>query len=86
MKVVIIEDEHYAAEALEKMLRKIKSNLIVFGKIASVEEGRACFSTQPIPDLVFSDIQLSDGLVFEIFEDHPLHCPVVLRPLSISMP
>src|SRR5690606_2692772 len=77
MKVVIIEDEFYAAEALEKMLHKLRPDISVIQKISGVEEGIAYFDTHPEPDLVFSDIQLSDGLAFEIYKKHPIVCPVV---------
>lgn len=77
MKVVIIEDEHYAAEALEKMLLKYRPNAKVLNKISSVDEGLEYFAIHPEPDLIFSDIRLSDGNSFEIFQAHPLKCPVI---------
>lgn len=77
MKVIIIEDEFYAAEALEKMLLKFKPQAEVIEKISSVEEGIEYFSIHPEPDLIFCDIQLSDGVSFEIFKKHPLKCPVI---------
>lgn len=77
MKVIIIEDEQYAAEGLERMLLKLRSDLEVVKKIAGVEEGIRYFEDYPEPDLLFCDIQLSDGDVFEIFKKHPVQCPVV---------
>src|SRR5690606_28658254 len=52
-------------------------DISVIQKISGVEEGIAYFDTHPEPDLVFSDIQLSDGLAFEIYKKHPIVCPVV---------
>lgn len=77
MKVIIIEDEKYAAKGLERMLLKLRSNIKIVKKIADVETGIAYFKKHPEPDLLFCDIQLSDGDVFEMFKIHPVKCPVV---------
>lgn len=77
MKIIIIEDEQYAAKGLERMLLKLRPDLEVVRKITGVEEGIQYFEDHPEPDLLFCDIQLSDGDVFEIFKKHPVQCPVV---------
>lgn len=77
MNIVIIEDEYYAAEALEKMLLKLKPNSSVVQKITSVEDGIDYLKSNPEPDLLFCDIQLSDGVSFEIFEKVHISCPIV---------
>lgn len=77
MKVVIIEDEEYAAKGLERMLLKFRPDIEVIKKIAGVGEGICYFKNHPEPDLVFCDIQLSDGNAFEIFKKHPIQCPIV---------
>ncbi|WP_031425963.1 LytR/AlgR family response regulator transcription factor [Flavimarina sp. Hel_I_48] len=66
MKVVLIEDEKPAARRLHRMLSK--ENLEVETMLHSVAEGITWFSENEHPDLIFLDIQLSDGLSFEIFE------------------
>ena len=66
MLTIIIEDEKPAARLLQRKLEK--QNIIVDVMLHSVEESIAWFSNNEHPDLIFLDIQLSDGLSFEIFE------------------
>ncbi|SRR5690554_1295483 len=66
MKIVIIEDEKPAARLLSRKLEKL--NFPVSTMLHSVEESIKWFSENQQPDLIFLDIQLSDGLSFEIFE------------------
>ena len=66
MKTIIIEDEKPAARLLQRKLEKL--NIKVDVMLHSVEESIAWFSNNMHPDLIFLDIQLSDGLSFEIFE------------------
>lgn len=63
---IIIEDEKPSARRLQRMLAKI--GLQVDTMLHSVEESLEWFQKYPHPDLIFLDIQLSDGLSFEIFE------------------
>lgn len=67
MNVIIIEDEKPAARRLDRMLQTlgVKANVMLH----SVEESLAWFQKNEHPDLIFLDIQLSDGLSFEIFEN-----------------
>ena len=66
MKAVIIEDESYSAKRLEKLLEKVDGGLDVITILSSVEDAKSWFSTNPIPDLIFLDIELSDGTGFDI--------------------
>ena len=66
MNVLIIEDEKPAARRLNRMLADL--NVAVSQMLHSVEESIAWFQENEHPDLIFLDIQLSDGLSFEIFE------------------
>ncbi|MCW2119706.1 LytR/AlgR family response regulator transcription factor [Flavobacterium sp. 7A] len=66
MKTIIIEDEKPAARLLQRKLEKL--NIEVGVMLHSVEEAVNWFSQNEHPDLIFLDIQLSDGLSFEIFE------------------
>jgi len=66
MKAIIVEDEKPAARRLQRML--IKEGLHVEVMLHSVTEGVEWFSSNEAPDLIFLDIQLSDGLSFDIFE------------------
>ncbi len=67
MNVIIIEDEKPSARRLDRMLQAlhVKANVMLH----SVEESLAWFQENEHPDLIFLDIQLSDGLSFEIFEN-----------------
>lgn len=67
MKVVIIEDEKPAARRLSRMLNELNINPIA--QLHSVEESINWFLENEQPDLLFLDIQLSDGLSFEIFDE-----------------
>lgn len=66
MITLIIEDEKPAARLLQRKLEKL--NVTVETMLHSVEESVEWFSNNQHPDLIFLDIQLSDGLSFEIFE------------------
>ena len=66
MNILIIEDEKPAARLLQRKVEKL--GLQVNTMLHSVEEAIAWFQNHPHPDLIFLDIQLSDGLSFEIFE------------------
>lgn len=67
MNVIIIEDEKPAARRLNRMLAEL--NIEVSTMLHSVEESINWFQNNKHPDLIFLDIQLSDGLSFEIFEE-----------------
>ena len=76
MKTLIIEDEPLAAERLQDMLLKHPS-VEVLAVLNSVAETTQWLNQHPAPDLVFSDIQLTDGLSFEIFDAVPVATPIV---------
>lgn len=67
MKVVIIEDEKPAARRLSRMLAAL--DMEVEEMLHSVEESLNWLQNNEHPELIFLDIQLSDGLSFEIFEE-----------------
>ncbi|HNZ71840.1 MAG TPA: LytTR family DNA-binding domain-containing protein [Prolixibacteraceae bacterium] len=77
MNVLIVEDEIYAAQGLEKMLRTIEPGLNVLRVIGSVEETIEYLLENPTIDLIFMDIQLSDGISFEIFSETKVEYPVI---------
>ncbi|MES2543690.1 MAG: LytTR family DNA-binding domain-containing protein [Bacteroidota bacterium] len=75
MKTIIIEDEKPAARLLQRKLEKL--NIEVGVMLHSVEEAIDWFSKNEHPDLIFLDIQLSDGLSFEIFEKIDINSAVI---------
>jgi two-component system response regulator LytT len=77
MKILIIEDEKLAAERLKKMLTELPITIEVVGIVRSIEKGNIWLKENALPDLILSDIQLLDGLSFEIFKANPVNCPIV---------
>ncbi len=75
MDIIIIEDEKPAARLLNRKLEKI--NVKVNTMLHSVEEAKQWFSVNKHPDLIFLDIQLSDGLSFEIFENIEIKSAII---------
>lgn len=75
MNIVIIEDEKPAARLLRRKLEKLNFSAEIM--LHSVEESLDWFSKNEHPDLIFLDIQLSDGLSFEIFEKIEIKSAVI---------
>jgi DNA-binding LytR/AlgR family response regulator len=76
-KAIIIEDEKPAAEHLQRLINQVDIKIDILRVISSVDESLAWFKNNPVPDLIFLDIQLSDGLSFEIFNHVNITCPVI---------
>lgn len=77
MTALIIEDEYPAAERLTKLIKKIDADFQIVEVLDSVNNAINWFDNNTMPDLIFSDIQLSDGLSFEIFESVLVKSPVI---------
>ena len=77
MRVIIIEDEIPAANRLSRMLQNISDELEVVKKLDSIESSVKYFQSSDDIDLVFMDIQLADGLSFDIFQKANLKAPVI---------
>ncbi|MGY5850061.1 LytR/AlgR family response regulator transcription factor [Salegentibacter sp. F14] len=77
MKVVIIEDESFAAKALETMILELRPETQILEVLPSIEEAVAWFGVNSQPDLIFCDIHLSDGNSFDIFKEVKLECPII---------
>lgn len=75
MKTIIIEDEKPAARLLQRKLEKLEIKVDVM--LHSVQESIEWFSQNEHPDLIFLDIQLSDGLSFEIFDKISIKSAVI---------
>lgn len=75
MNVIVIEDEKPAARRLSRMLDVL--GIEVKTMLHSVEESLNWFQDNEHPDLIFLDIQLSDGLSFEIFEEIPVKSAII---------
>lgn len=77
MKILIIEDEARAAAQLQRMLESCDFQHELLAIIDSVEDSLHWFQENPLPDLVFMDIQLADGLSFEIFQNIDIEAPII---------
>jgi two-component system LytT family response regulator len=77
MKVLIVEDEQPAFGNLVEELQAIDEQIEVVAGCSSVEETIRWLNENPPPDLIFMDVQLSDGLSFIIFKTCKITCPVI---------
>ena len=77
MDVLIIEDEQFASQRLIRLLSEITSEIVILKVIESVEKAINWFHVNKQPDLILMDIQLEDGLSFEIFENSDIKSPII---------
>ena len=77
MKILIIEDEINAFEYLKSMLSKVKPQMEILAHLESVEEAVNWLFENEQPDVIFLDIQLADGLSFEIFKHVEVKSPII---------
>lgn len=77
MKILIIEDEIKTARAVSALIQSINPDAEIVGIIQSVEKAIQYILSNENPDLIFMDIQLSDGLSFEIFKEVKISSPVI---------
>lgn len=77
MKTIIIEDEKPAVEKLQKALTKCSSPVQVLAVLGSVRTACEWLRQHDMPELIFMDIDLTDGLSFKIFEEINIDCPII---------
>ena len=77
MRAVIIEDEPLAADKLERYLHKYDASLLVLEKLPSISDAVFWFQNNQDYDVVFMDIQLTDGLSFEICNQVQITKPII---------
>lgn len=77
MKILIIEDESAASSQLKFLLKQLNISCEILAIIETVEEAIKWFTTNESPDLIFSDIQLADGISFEIYEQVKINAPII---------
>jgi len=77
MRTLLIEDEIPAARRLSKMVVAARPNANILDTLDSVEGAVRWLRTFPAPDLIFMDIQIADGLSFDIFKQVEITSPVV---------
>jgi DNA-binding LytR/AlgR family response regulator len=78
MKILILEDEPHTAKALSEIIVQVRPDSIVPEILESIEQSVKYLSNENnLPELIFADIQLADGLSFEIFSKVQLKCPII---------
>jgi DNA-binding LytR/AlgR family response regulator len=77
MNVLVVENEHPAADKIVRLLKKIDRSIAIMDVIETVEEAINRLQEKPQPDLILMDIQLDDGLCFEIFDTVNIDIPVI---------
>jgi two-component system, LytTR family, response regulator LytT len=76
-RILIIEDELAAGQYLTQLIQKIDQNAEILEVLETVETAVEWLSVNPAPDLIFLDVQLGDGICFQIFEQISISCPVI---------
>jgi two-component system LytT family response regulator len=77
MTAIIIEDEKPALEKLKRGLTKANPDIEVLACLTTIEQATSWLQSNKHPDLVFMDIELSDGLSFQILERSPIQSPII---------
>ena len=77
MNVLIIEDETLLAKELQATISEVDEEMKVVDMLPSLKVSRKWFLNNPEPDIIFMDVQLSDGISFTLFDEFKLKCPIV---------
>ena len=77
MRILIIEDEKLTANDLAYSIQEVRPHFQIIKMVASIKSAIYFLKTKPAIDLIFSDIQLTDGLSFEIFKTVKIDVPVI---------
>lgn len=77
IKAVIIEDEQLIAKELANKIADVADDITIVEMLPSLKTAKKWFMQNAEPDLLFMDIQLSDGVSFELFDHFTLKCPVI---------
>ena len=77
MKVIILEDENRAVNHLKRLIHLVAPEMELMAVFDTVREAVSYLEKEPVLDLIFSDVQLADGLSFEIFSRVKVDCPII---------
>ena len=77
IKAIIIEDERMIADEFKRMLNQVSAETEIVGTFSTVRDSVEYLSRSEAPDLIFSDVQLPDGLSFDIFNKVNIQSPVI---------
>jgi len=75
--ILILEDEKLNSERLLRLLSQIRPDVKIVGIMSSVAKASDWLSENECPDLILMDVQLADGLSFEVFNRVEVKCPVI---------
>lgn len=76
-KILILEDEQLNSDRIQRLMLKIRPNVEILGVLTSVQKTVDWLSKNECPDLIIMDIQLADGVSFEVFNLADVKCPVI---------
>jgi len=77
MNVIILEDESRASNHLERLINKVAPDMKIIAKLESVRDAVIFLNNNSEIALIFSDVQLADGLSFELFSQVSVKCPII---------
>ena len=77
MNILLIEDEPLVARNLQKLILELEPQARVLAVLDGVATAVPWFRKNPQPDLILADVQLSDGISFDIFEQVPVEAPII---------
>lgn len=77
MTAIIIEDELLIAKELQHKISQVAPDVQVLEHLSSLKTARKWLMSNAEPDVMFMDIQLGDGMSFELFDHYTLRCPVI---------
>ncbi len=77
MRILIIEDEPAAAENLKRLITQHLPQALIVGVTDTITSTIQWLERESDPDIIFTDVQLADGLCFEIFKTHQPKCPII---------
>jgi two-component system, LytTR family, response regulator len=77
MKTIIIEDEPLVAKDLKKLILQIDPSIEILIVLDSLQSCISYFKSNDEPDLIFMDIQLSDGVSFDLLKEIDIRCPII---------
>jgi DNA-binding LytR/AlgR family response regulator len=77
MNILIVEDEQPSSDKLKRLLTIIDPKMVVSDVVETVEACTNRLQFQPLPDLILMDVQLADGVCFEIFDFIKVNTPII---------
>lgn len=77
MRALILEDENRAVNHLKRLIRGVAPEMDIYAVFETVRDAVAHLKNEEHPDLIFSDVQLADGISFEIFSKVHIECPII---------